>query len=523
MDGVFLSSLIPLIEKRILDRTCLDVGKLFDGAFGLRFNNGVLCFSAIPDSVSIWWSDSENMTEPASPSWNHHIRKGKVIRVGQPGADRILRIDFSSPDSYGGSPVRLIFEAAGRNSNLILLRIDDGRILACLRKISRQQCRFRTIAPGQVYKPPPVSGLSPGTWADSEDLLKAVSSEDISPADIYRILEGVGPVTAKALLQESAQSGTTVRDEILKLENALLARTFQYWIGPNGPLPIRLGPGEPISDPLASGHDFQNISGIINRTDELIANISEQIVKLKSKLLKIEKTLHELTSPEQYRLWGQMLLTAPHKHDRGKSSIQLTDWEKTVREIPLKPSKTVQENAERYFRKSANVNKERENLQKLKSMTEAELRRLEIERENAGMLTPEQVNELLRRQAKVKKEIGKTVRKAQELELGAGWRCFYGRNAAENDEVTFSIGVKGDFWFHARGVTGAHVILKMDGRSSNPPARIMNRAAAVAAEHSSSSGIVPVDYTYRQYVRRIRKGGPGKVTYSREKTIFVEV
>lgn len=522
MDGVFLSALVPQIEKHILNRICLNIGVLFPGCFGLRFENGILCLSAAPDSASLWWSDSEDMGEPASPSWNHHIAKGRILGVTQPGADRILHIDISSTDTFGSSPVRLVFEATGRNSNIILLRINDGHILACFRRISNRQSTYRTVTPGQVYVSPPKSGLSPGAWADSDDVRNLASSSCISPPDIYRILEGVGPVTAKALLQESA-TGNDIKDAVLKLEKALLDRTFTPWMGQDGPLPIKLGPGKPIPNPLSPENDYQNMSGKVDRREELVFTISEQIEKLESKLSRIESAADALIAPEKYRLWGQMLLNVKQRHECGADSLTLTDWDGTVHDIPLKTSKSVQENAERYFRKAANVDKEKVNLQKLKSIILAKLQRLEIDRENVKSFTTADVNEFLRRQEKTRKTAGKTTRKAQELKIGDGWRCFYGRNALENDEVTFNIGAKGDIWFHARGVTGAHVILKMDGRPGNPPAHIMNKAAAVAAEHSSSTGVVPVDYTYRQYVRRIRKGGPGKVTYTREKTIFVKI
>ncbi|MBC8428887.1 MAG: hypothetical protein H8D05_01445, partial [FCB group bacterium] len=104
LDGVFLSSLIPLIEERIANRICLAVGELFSDSLGLCFDNGILCLSATPDSASLWWVDSEDMGEPASPSWKHHIKQGRILSVTQPGADRILHIDISSTDSFGGSP-----------------------------------------------------------------------------------------------------------------------------------------------------------------------------------------------------------------------------------------------------------------------------------------------------------------------------------------------------------------------------------------------------------------------------------
>jgi predicted ribosome quality control (RQC) complex YloA/Tae2 family protein len=36
----------------------------------------------------------------------------------------------------------------------------------------------------------------------------------------------------------------------------------------------------------------------------------------------------------------------------------------------------------------------------------------------------------------------------------------YGRNAIENEKVTFQMSDPDDWWFHAQGVPGSHVILK---------------------------------------------------------------
>ncbi len=66
------------------------------------------------------------------------------------------------------------------------------------------------------------------------------------------------------------------------------------------------------------------------------------------------------------------------------------------------------------------------------------------------------------------------------------------------------------------------MIIRRDGRPDNPGEAALEEAAAIAARHSSSNGIVPVDWTLARYVRRIKGGGPGQVTYSREKTVFAE-
>lgn len=136
-----------------------------------------------------------------------------------------------------------------------------------------------------------------------------------------------------------------------------------------------------------------------------------------------------------------------------------------------------------------------------------------------GSMTDEDVTEYLKELGKpIKKETGAPL----EYILEGGWRCLVGRNAKQNDNLTFKIAGREDIWFHARGVAGAHVIVKRDGRADNPSAAAMEQAAQIAAKHSTTNGVVPVDWTIVKYVRRMKGGGPGQVVYVREKTLFAE-
>ena len=99
-----------------------------------------------------------------------------------------------------------------------------------------------------------------------------------------------------------------------------------------------------------------------------------------------------------------------------------------------------------------------------------------------------------------------------------------GRNNAENDQLTHREADGRDLWFHAAGASGSHVILRTGGHRSGPPRSIVEAAAAIAAFHSKArhSGLVPVIYTEKRYVRKPRKGTPGLALCTREKTVFVK-
>ncbi|HEU4785530.1 MAG TPA: NFACT RNA binding domain-containing protein [Ktedonobacterales bacterium] len=106
-------------------------------------------------------------------------------------------------------------------------------------------------------------------------------------------------------------------------------------------------------------------------------------------------------------------------------------------------------------------------------------------------------------------------------ESSDGMALLVGKNSRQNEEVTFHQASANDTWLHARGVPGAHVIIRNGGRPVSEAT--LREAAALAAHYSQSrlAGSVPVDYTEQRYVRHMKGGGPGMVIYERERTLHV--
>jgi hypothetical protein len=112
----------------------------------------------------------------------------------------------------------------------------------------------------------------------------------------------------------------------------------------------------------------------------------------------------------------------------------------------------------------------------------------------------------------------------RRIDLDAHWFVIVGRSNFENDEITFRVAAPTDLWFHAHQVPGSHVVLRPRGGGGGaPPGRIVEIAASVAAHFSKArhSGLVPVIYTQRRYVRKFRGANPGQVVCEREKMLMV--
>jgi predicted ribosome quality control (RQC) complex YloA/Tae2 family protein len=100
------------------------------------------------------------------------------------------------------------------------------------------------------------------------------------------------------------------------------------------------------------------------------------------------------------------------------------------------------------------------------------------------------------------------------------WEALVGASAAGNATVTFDVARGDDLWLHARGVAGAHVIVR---GTAEPPEEVIERAAELAAAHSAARGssAAEVDVTLRRYVKKVPGGPPGLVRYANERTLRV--
>jgi predicted ribosome quality control (RQC) complex YloA/Tae2 family protein len=104
-----------------------------------------------------------------------------------------------------------------------------------------------------------------------------------------------------------------------------------------------------------------------------------------------------------------------------------------------------------------------------------------------------------------------------------GWDVLIGRTSEGNDHLTLHLARPEDYWFHAHGCPGSHVVLRRGKGPNEPSKTTLEEVASWAAFHSKArtAGKVPVNYTLKKYVRKPRGAKAGLVMIERERTLMV--
>jgi predicted ribosome quality control (RQC) complex YloA/Tae2 family protein len=113
-------------------------------------------------------------------------------------------------------------------------------------------------------------------------------------------------------------------------------------------------------------------------------------------------------------------------------------------------------------------------------------------------------------------------RQARQYDLSGGWTLLVGLRNVANDRLITEIAGPEDWWLHAEGVPGSHVILRAK-RGSKPDRETLRQAAAVAAYHSRArtAELVRVYCTRAAYVTKPPGAKPGTVEASRGRVLAV--
>ncbi len=272
-----------------------------------------------------------------------------------------------------------------------------------------------------------------------------------------------------------------------------------------------------------------------NRLDDKV-EISN---KLQHELHRVQRSFAEasaakLTDPSECDHIGNVLLANLHHLQKGMKHISLENFggDSEYIEIDLNPALTPVQNAERYFekaRRSRTAEKENQNriieLQRKIGTVKKLLDSIQVCQSKSDIKEYKKVYEKELRAIKmIKNRFEDELPPFRIFQVAGGYEVWVGKSGVNNDLLTTKYAKPSDLWFHARGSSGSHTVLKVKSGVKDIPKETIYQAASIAAYYSKmrKANNAPVAYTERKYVRKIKGLPPGTVKLEREEVIFVK-
>ncbi|MBS3933202.1 MAG: NFACT family protein [Truepera sp.] len=430
---------------------------------------------------------------------------GNLISIEQLKLDRVVRCEFAASEGFVSTPpVTIIAELTGRHCNLILVDA-KGVILGQAREVSAEVNRFRQLKSGLPYAPPPpYQKLEPRTASD-EVLSQALIGQPLDA--VKRRLDGFGPQLTQALAQRAG----------LALNQPLSAEAVAHL------LPILR---QVVERPSAALNAVDADIAALRQQDRwqqqrqvVQEGLSKRLKLLTNQLDDAAKALAAAAEAADLRRRAEVLLAYARQVPEGAREVTLTDFTGEPLTVALEPGLGAVATAQKLF-EQAKKREQRARQAEAKAQTiQAELDQTQGLLARLEELSPAELAALAEQarphRAQFRAPPGIRYTSPQ------GFAVLVGRNAQDNDTVTFKLAKSRDLWLHVQGYTGSHVVIQAEGREV--PFETILFAAQLAAAYSRArhSDNVPVDYTLRKHVWKAKGGAPGAVYLTQQKTVYV--
>ncbi len=391
------------------------------------------------------------------------ITPARLLEIRNTPGDRVVSLLFSTKDEEGTvRQYKLIAELTGRNANVFL--VDQNGVLEGSMRSNRSNKRENV--PGQAY-----------TELSAPQFLRQ--------SDTSRFLEQVDSDEEFAVNHEAAQY----------FEDAEL--TWRAELARN----------------------------------EVLRELKKRLKKVERGFAAIAKEEERALRAEEFRRYGDLLQISFHLLKNGMEKIEVDDvFNDGVKvEIKLEAALTPRKNVDAYYKRAKKgqrsigpLAKRRAELEEAKDLWER-LREL-AESDDEGL---EKVREKLGLNNKERSKSKRQEAPRQPFRLfvsASGKQIYVGRSAADNDKISVQIARGDDFWMHASGQAGSHVLIPLrKGEQLDQESLIDAASLAVHYSKATRSGAGEVIYTRAKYVKKLRKAPVGQVTVSQFKSIFVKV
>ncbi|GAB6090487.1 NFACT RNA binding domain-containing protein [Spirochaeta dissipatitropha] len=263
------------------------------------------------------------------------------------------------------------------------------------------------------------------------------------------------------------------------------------------------------------------------RTEQLqrerLKQLQLQLAKMQKQRKDLEKAVHEKDRAEDYRTWGNLLLTHAHGLTiSGADHVQLNDFDQNIISIKIQPDISAAQNADRYFQKAKKAEASALRTRELLQQVEDQISHIESEIRSVNE-HPEILLEEIRSVKNGTKS--KIPLNTPGLHFRSGdCSIIVGRTAKENDSLLRRYVKGNDWWLHTRDYPGAYVFIKPPPGKS-VPLDVLLDAGNLAIWYSKAKSGRKADlfYTQAKYLKRVGGSKIGLVIPTQEKNLNVEI
>lgn len=492
-----------------------------------------------------------------------HLQNGRITEITQPGLERIIHLHIEHLNEMGDlCHKRLIVEIMGKHSNLIFVNEEDS-IIDSIKHISGMVSSVREVLPGRTYFIPHTQEKQNPLSLDVESFRFTMYGKNM-PAykALYSSYTGISPMIAQEICYRAGMDGDfstsyfeeapdgeeklkllykSFSDMMEQIKNGIFSPAIVYENGvpvEYAPLPLSMYEADStknyasISELLEQFYAEKNTVTRIRQKSSDLRRIVQTALERNVKKYDLQlRQMKDTEKKDKYRIYGELLNTYGYDIAPGAKSLEaLNYYTNEMITIPLDPSLTASENAKKYFDKYSKLKRTYEALSQLTTQVKEEIDHLEsiqaaldialLEEDLAQIKEELIVSGYIHRKGGSKKI--KFTSKPFHYISSDGFHIYVGKNNYQNDELTFKFATGNDWWFHAKGIPGSHVVVKSEG--SSLPDRTFEDAARLAAYYSKarSQDKVEIDYTEKKNVKKPSGGKPGFVVYYTNYSMMID-
>ena len=344
LDGIVIANLVCELNQNILNSRINKIAQpeKDELLFTLKGPNGQqrLAMSASASLPFLYLTDQNKKSPLTAPNFcmllRKHIANGRIIRIEQPGLERIIRFEIEHLDDLGDLCHKiLIVELMGKHSNIIFCQ-EDNTIIDSIKHISAQVSSVREVLPGRTYFIPETTRKENPLLSTRESFFTSVfrKPESVCKA-IYSSYTGISPSIANEICDRAGIDGDFSASSLNEDEQLHLFHHFEWFL--TDIRELRFFPNiiykgkEPIEFAAVRLHTYQNyetkafdsISNVLE-TYYAVRNVYTRIRQKSSDLRRIvatalernrkkyilqQKQLKDTEKRETYKIYGELLNT----------------------------------------------------------------------------------------------------------------------------------------------------------------------------------------------------------------------